>query len=413
MDKKFKILFITLVCINMLNYLDRYILAAILEPLGKDLSLNDEQLGRLAFMFLIVYMCAAPLAGYLSDRMSRTKLVAGGIFLWSIATSSAALAQNYNSLMFTRALVGIGEAFFATLGPAILCDILPQKERASKFTWFFLAVPVGSALGFGLGGTLAGIWGWRSSFLIAGIPGLLFAAWMWMQPDPKKGQYDINETDEYSHLSYFGKLKALLNYPIFLACTASYVGYTFGMGALSHWAPTLFQRKYNLSIAQAGMVFGGVAVLTGILGTFLGGSLTKKFQDKFPNFGIDFSMITIILAAPAVWLVLTATDVNSAYVFLFISMLLLFINTSPVNAETYSSVPSSLRATGAAVNIFLIHLLGDALSPGLVGHKSTLLGGDGNALAEALKMVVIAFIIGGLALLFARKKKIKSVGHAV
>lgn len=386
----------------MINYLDRYVIAAVLEPIGQELKLTDSQLGYIPFVFLIVYMFTAPLFGTLADKHSRPKLVAIGVALWSLATFAGAFVQDYTSLLITRSFVGVGEAAYAILGPAILCDLFEEKDRASKFTWFYLAIPVGSALGYGLSGFIAHHWGWRSAFLVAGIPGLLCAAKMYFEKDPPRGGKD-SVIDQATNLTYLQKLKALFSNRIWLACTISYTGYTFAMGALSHWSPTLLTRKFGLTTGEAGMIFGGFAVVTGIIGTFVGGYSTKFFQSKYPNAGVFISGVSLLLAAPCIYFSLQAQNLSMVYALFFLCMLLLFVNTSPINALTVSSVPASIRATGVSVNVLLIHLLGDAISPGWVGQRSDALGGDGEALSVALHIVPVAIVFSAVALFWARK----------
>ena len=398
-------LLLLLTGINLVNYLDRYVVAAILEPLGKELHLSDAQLGRLTFVFIAVYMCAAPLFGYLADRFNRPRLVAGGVALWSLATVGAAFVHSYPALLVTRSLVGVGEAAYASLGPAMLADGFPEAQRAKTFTWFYLAIPVGSAFGYGLGGLVAGAWGWRASFLVAGLPGLAFALWMAFQADPKRGGMDTVR-DEGANDPYFKRLKRVFLNRIWLACTASYVAYTFAMGGLSTWGPTLLQRRFGVSTARAGLVFGGLAVVTGILGTFLGGWFTDRWQKRWPDAGVGISGVTLLAAVPVVAWALGTRSIESAYLMFFLGMFLLFVNTSPVNALTVSCLPASIRATGVAVNVLLIHLMGDAISPELVGRWADTLRaaglGGGDALARALTLVLPAIVLSGLALWWAR-----------
>ena len=392
---------------NLVNYLDRYVVAAILEPLRRELHLSDTQLGRLTLVFILVYMCAAPLFGYLADRFHRPRLVACGVALWSLATIGAAFVHSYPALLFTRSLVGVGEAAYATLGPAMLADGFPESDRARTFTWFYLAIPVGSAFGYGLGGLVAGAWGWRASFLVAGLPGLLLALWMAFQADPIRGAMDlIPDTDAV--LPYFKRLRHVFLNRIWLACTASYVAYTFAMGGLSMWGPTLLQRRFAVTTAKAGLVFGGLAVATGILGTFSGGWLTDRWQKRWPDAGVGLSGLTLLLAAPVVAWALASRSLEAVYLLFFLGMFLLFVNTSPVNALTVSCLPASVRATGVGVNVFFIHLMGDAISPELVGRRADALHalglGGGDALARALALVLPAIALSGLALWWARRR---------
>jgi len=403
-------LLLLLTGINLVNYLDRYVIAAILDPLGKELRLSDAQLGRLTLVFLLVYMCAAPLFGYLADRLHRPRLVAGGVALWSLATMGAALVHSYPALLVTRSLVGVGEAAYATLGPAMLADGFAESDRAKSFTWFYLAIPVGSALGYGLGGLVAGAWGWRASFLVAGLPGLALALWMAFQVDPERGAMD-GARDLGVGESFRTRLGHIFLNRVWLACTASYVAYTFAMGALSLWGPTLLQRRFGVSTARAGLAFGGLAAVTGLVGTFLGGWLTDRWQKRRPDAGAWISGITLLAAAPVVVWALGARSLGAVYLAFFLGMLLLFVNTSPVNAMTVSSLPASVRATGVGLNVFLIHLMGDAISPELVGrradalHAAGLSGGD--ALARALVLVLPAIVLSGAALWWARHQPVK------
>jgi predicted MFS family arabinose efflux permease len=400
-------LILLLTGINLVNYLDRYVVAAILEPLGRELHLSDAQLGRLTFVFIAVYMCAAPLFGYLADRFHRPRLVAGGVALWSLATVGAAFVHSYPALLFTRSLVGVGEAAYASLGPAMLADGFHESDRARSFTWFYLAIPVGSAFGYGLGGLVAGVWGWRAAFLVAGLPGLALALWMAFQADPERGAMDAVR-EEAAAAPYLQRLKRVFRNRVWLACTASYVAYTFAMGGLSTWGPTLLQRRFGVSTARAGMVFGGLAVVTGILGTLLGGWVTDRWQKRWPDAGVWISGATLLAATPVVAGALGTGSLGLAYALFFAGMFLLFVNTSPVNALTVSSLPASIRATGVALNVLLIHLLGDAISPELVGRRADALHGaglaGGDALARALVLVLPAILLSGLALGWARHR---------
>jgi MFS transporter, Spinster family, sphingosine-1-phosphate transporter len=403
-----KRLLILLASINMLNYIDRYIVPAVLVQMSGELHLSGAQSGSLMSVFFIVYMLTSPLFGYLGDRYSRPKLVAFGIALWSLATAGAAMAVGYKSLIITRGLVGIGEAAYVTLGPAMLSDVYAEKDRARVFTWFYLAIPVGSALGYALGGFMGSHWGWRSAFLIAGIPGLIFAWRMGLRQDPPRGAMD-ESPDPGKDLSYLRRLKLIFTNRIWLAATVSYIGYTFAMGGLSTWSPALMQLRYHLTESDAGMIFGALAVITGILGTFAGGKLTDLLQKRWHDAGLWISGLTLLMAVPVVYLGVNAATKNAAVALYFAGMLLLFVNTSPVNTIIVSSVPASLRSSGVALNVLLIHFLGDALSPYWVGYRMDVFEKQGiikgEALSGALEIVLPALVIGGIALWWARHRK--------
>lgn len=400
-------LLILLASINMLNYLDRMVVPAVSVQLGQAFTLSNAQIGSLTSVFLVVYMLASPVFGVLGDRYSRPRLVAFGIALWSLATAAGAFTTGYTSLLVTRALVGIGEAAYVTLGPAMLSDLYPEKERARVFTWFFLAIPVGSALGYALSGLISVHFGWRAAFLIAGVPGLYFAWRMTRVPDPERGAMDEGP-DPGAGMSFGVRLKVILTNRIWIAATVSYMAYTFAMGALSAWSPALMQLRYGVDESKAGMIFGALAVLMGILGTFAGGKATDVLQKRWINAGLWISALTLLGAAPAVLLALGASGLGAAVGLYALGMLLLFINTSPVNAVIVSCLPASVRASGVALNVLFIHMLGDALSPWWVGQRADALSGrgmdPGEALGRGLLIVVPAIVLSGLALWWARRQ---------
>ncbi len=405
-------LLILLTAINLVNYVDRSVVAAVLDPLGQGLSLNNEQLGSLTFVFLIVYMVAAPVFGVLADKYHRPRLVAAGVALWSLATAGAAFVHSYHALLFTRSLVGVGEAAYAVMGPTLLADSFPEDERAAKFTWFYMAIGVGFALGYGIGGFVGGHHGWRAAFLVVGLPGLIFAGWMAMQPDPVRGGFD-SAKDTVKGEPFFQRIGAIFKNRIWIACTVSYVAYTFTMGAMSIWAPTFLIRRFGVGLFEAGRTFGIIVLITCITGTLLGGVLTTKLQKRFPDAGVWISGLTLLASVPLVAWSLKAGSLHLVYGLFFAALLLLFVNTSPVNALTVSCLPASVRATGTAVNVFLIHLLGDAISPTLIGLRTDHLQGagvdPGHALAGGMLIVVPALIVSGVALWWARGWK---PGHA-
>lgn len=404
--KVFKRLFLLLVILNFLNYFDRYIVTSVLDPIGRDLGLNDTQLGSLASAFLIVYMCAAPLFGFLADKWSRTKLVAIGVMLWSLATSATAFAGSFESLFALRALVGVGEAAYAGIGPAILSDLYAPEKRNRPFMFYYLAIPVGSALGFGFGGWLASITGWRTSFMVAGIPGILLALVMFFQTDPHPQPSELQNAANRVRLPIKEMLRLIVTNRVWLVCTVSYTGYTFAMGALTHWLPTLFQRQHGLTTGQSGILFGGLAVLAGVIGTFAGGLLTEKYQKQFPFVGLYLSIATLALAVPALGLVFyNAGNLVLAAAWLGLALVLLFVNTTPMNVVLVSSLPTAVRATGTSLNVFFIHLLGDAVSPAIVGHLSDKMGSTAESLMKALLITLPPLFIGALVLFLAKKRQ--------
>src|SRR5512136_2988807 len=164
-----------LLSVNLLNYIDRQVLYAVFPLIKADLLLSDTALGFLGSAFMLCYMVSAPLLGWLGDRLSRVKLAAAGLLVWSLATALAGLACGYRTLLAARTTVGIGEASFGTVSPGLVADFFPRERRGRGLAWFYLAIPVGSALGYILGGVLGQRLGWHAAFLMVGAPGLLLA----------------------------------------------------------------------------------------------------------------------------------------------------------------------------------------------------------------------------------------------
>jgi MFS family permease len=348
--------------LNLLNYFDRFILSSVVEPLKAEFLLSDSEVGWLATAFIFGYFLTCPIFGYLGDRMPRKWLIAAGIFIWSLATFMTGHAQTFSELIFYRVLVGIGEASYATLGPALLCDAFPKKRHNYILTIFYVAIPLGAALGSIFGSYVGAHYGWRNAFLWAGFPGLLLSLSLLPFSEPKhenKQREDLKPT-----LKDIFDLRLI---PKFTLVVWGYVAYTFALGAYQYWGQAFLQRQHGIELAAAGQFFGGTMVITGLLGTFVGGYLAGKAQAKSPTGYASTIGWSVLLAIPFC-LIFTLSDTPIlAQSSIAIAMFLLFIPTGPVNVIIIDAVPTNLRATAMALTIFTIHACGDLWSPYLVG----------------------------------------------
>jgi predicted MFS family arabinose efflux permease len=414
---------VVLTAINFLNYIDRYVLAAVIESVRVDFVLDDADAGLLGIMFIIVYTIASPFAGWFGDRGTRKWLVAGGVVLWSLATVGCGFARDYRELLMMRSLVGIGEAGYATVAPGMIADLFAADRRGRMLAWFYLAIPVGSALGYVLGGTIAGhheavlgmlglagttAQGWRVAFAVAGVPGLLFALAAAMLPEPVRGRHDAaGEGTPITDPKV--AVRRLFASPAWRATTGGMVLMTFALGGLAFWMPTFLQRAHGMDEASAGSVFGGLTVVGGLIATMAGGWLGDRAQAQASGGYLRVSGWGLILGAPAV-LLMAMLDLRLAVLALaFVAEFFLFLNTGPLNAALVGCVPANLRASSMAINVFLIHALGDALSPWLMGVGSRELGpglvgtlGDSAqeaGLRLAIAVLALPLVIGGLWLL--------------
>ncbi|HWI40409.1 MAG TPA: MFS transporter, partial [Verrucomicrobiae bacterium] len=253
-----------LLAVNLLNYLDRQALYAVFPLLKEDLALSDGALGLLGSAFMLCYMLSAPLFGWLGDRGNRSRVGAFGLAAWSVATIFSGLASSYRALLPARALVGLGEASFGTVSPGLLSDYYPKERRGRALSWFYLAIPVGSALGYLLGGVLGHRFGWQAAFLMVGAPGLLLVYPLLRLRDPRPAVAP-------GGTGAAGGGRALLSNRSFVANTLAMAAMTFAMGGLAQWVPSFYCRAHSLDVARANLLFGGITVVAGICGTTLGG----------------------------------------------------------------------------------------------------------------------------------------------
>ncbi len=365
---------IVLTIINLFNYIDRYVLSAVLEPIKKELNIsNDADMGRLATAFMLGYFITSPIFGYLGDRISRRKLMAIGVIGWSLGTCLTGVAQIYSFMIFCRVMVGLGEASFGAIGPAVISDAYSGKKRNQAITIFSVAVPIGAALGFGLGGLIGASLGWRAAFFITGLPGFILAFLMFLIPEPTRGQSDgeLVPADKIN----IKKLGALFRNKQYMLATIGYVFYTFAMGAFSFWGPAFLERVHHMNIKDAMLFLGPTLVIGGLLGTLIGGYLANKWRKNNPaGYAIVISL-SVLLAVPFSFLSFLTTDTLLSMVSIAISLLFLFQVTGPINTILVECVPAKMRASAMAICIFFIHAFGDIWSPELVGRVSDSFGG--------------------------------------
>ena len=373
--------------LNFVNYIDRFILAAVLPRIKSELDLNDFQLGMLANAFLVAYFITSPLFGRLGDRRSRPRLIAAGVFVWSLATAAAGLARSFTQLVVARAGVGVGEAAYATISPALLADFFPAERRGRAFAIFYVAIPVGAAVGFLLGGALERWFGWRAAFLAVGLPGLALAALAATMPEPRAagGTRTAGASDTLAVT-----LRALGRNRRYAGTVIGYAAYTFAIGGLAVWMPTFLERVRGRELASADFFVGAVTAVAGLGGTFVGGYLGDRLTARVREGHLWLSGVSTLLAVWPAWLALTSSSPAMYQAGFFVAELLLFLSTGPINVVIVSAVPADVRAMAMAVSIFVIHALGDAISPPLIGLLA-----DARGLALAVLIVPAALAVSG------------------
>ncbi len=356
--------FWVLFSLNLFNYIDRQVLYAVFPLIGADLHLADWQLGILASVFMTVYMCYAPVVGYLAARVARPRLIAVSAFIWSAATLACGVAKNFSHLLVARGFIGVGEGGFTTIAQPFLAEHHPPEKHALLLALFGLALPVGSALGYVLGGVLGQSLGWRLAFMAVSIPGMFLAVVSLFLPDNAAHSSSVETPPKWRE---YGQL--FHNRPFLYVCLIQTVT-TFLLGGFSAWVPTYLFRYVGLDVAQAGAWFGGLVIGCGALGTVAGGKLAQRWIKKSSCAYYRVMQVSLVGALGPMWLGLWVTNMYAVLACFGAAIVFLFLPTGAIAAALVAVTPPATRTMAFAVNIFIIHLLGDAFSPVLIGVLS-------------------------------------------
>jgi MFS transporter, Spinster family, sphingosine-1-phosphate transporter len=367
-----------LTALNLLNYVDRYVLSAVLPLLQDELHLSNTVAGAFGTVFLIGYFTTSPLFGRLADRTdlpgTRKRLLAAGVAIWSAATFASGLARGPWSLASARAVVGVGEASYATIAPTIIDDMAPPEKKGRWLSIFYIAIPVGSALGFVVGGLLGKI-GWRETFWIVGGPGIVAAAACLFIAEPVRGaaREPANVLDSIATLSAI---------PLYRRGVLGYAAQTFAIGGFGYWAPKFLAEVYGLPVSKGATFFGALLVVAGGIGTWLGGVWADRWATRAARsiegtsiaspalaarIDLRVCAITGAIAAPFAFAAFFAPSAKVFFILTFGCEVAAFASASPVNAALLRAVPTELRASAMALSIFAIHFLGDLWSPLVLG----------------------------------------------
>lgn len=433
-----------LLAINLFNYIDRQVLAGVLPKIEEAFLRGDPnsktKLGWLTTAFLVAYMVLSPLFGWLGDRMARWLLVGVGVILWSLASGASGLAEGYLMLFLTRCLVGVGEAAYGPTAPGVISDMFPVSVRGSKLAWFYAAIPVGGALGYVLGGTVAdSALGWRWAFYLVVPPGLLLGILCFLMKEPPRGASDVGSGGH--RVARSEDYWMLLRTPSYVLNTLGMTALTFAVGGIAVWMPTyIYEREARWEITAevvkdlstnspvvpeatlaklkpmegkvflpatsreeeldgpvvaelskflrpaeskeykdrildaartprlgpTNILFGAIVVISGFAATLLGGIVGDRLRPRYSGSYFLVSALSMMIGFPMI-LMVAWTPFPLAWVFIFLAVFSLFFNTGPTNTILANVVHPAVRASAFALNIFVIHALGDVVSPVLMG----------------------------------------------
>jgi MFS transporter, Spinster family, sphingosine-1-phosphate transporter len=418
-----------LLLINLFNYVDRQVLSAVVGPIKKTFfgplggadsnSLNavmqwfqgrlgfkpeDALLGLLGTAFMLTYMIGAPVFARMAEKRSRWRLVAWGVILWSLASGGSGLAQTFLMLLLTRCFVGIGEAAYGPVAPAMISDLYPVKNRGKVLAWFYVAIPVGSALGYVFGGWIAnssiGNWfagflgirfdSWRWAFILLTIPGIILGMRGFFMREPPRGHADLHRSLKPAAVPW-KHYWILMRTPSYVLCSIGMTAMTFAIGGIAFWMPYYLEGKPGAP-ANSTVIFGAITALAGLTATLLGGIAGDKLRDRFAGSYFLVSGIAMLLGFPIFLAALRAPFPWAIWVLIFLACFCLFFNTGPTNTILANVTHPSMRAAAFAFNIFIMHALGDVISPVIIGVLNDRYG-DMN---RSFLMVGLMFLVAGI-----------------
>lgn len=481
-----------LLAINLFNYLDRQILSAVLPRVEAELHITKDQAGWLSAAFLIAYTVVAPLFGWLGDRMSRWLLVGLGVIVWSLASGGTGLAAGFLVMFLTRAVIGVGEGAYGPVAPSLISDLFPVERRGQMISWFYVAIPVGSALGYILGGVMAeSSLGWRWAFFAVVPPGVMLGVLCFFMREPPRGESEgavaptadgpapsaatsspatasPSESGSTAQTARWEDYAVLGRIPSYVLNCLGMTALTFVIGGVAVWMPSfLYEReavyailprsveamtrggdpvpdavlvklvplaeqsfhgldefrrrlsmvlepdelaRYRIRITAASrvgaesmsldrinLIFGLIICASGLVATLAGGWLGDRLRNTVPGSYFVVSGAAMVLAFPS-FILAIELPLPYGWIFIFTSVFLLFFNTGPTNTILANVTPPAIRSSAFALNIFVIHLLGDVSSPILVGWL-----GEVHSLRAGMFMMSAMILVGGMVWLWGAK----------
>ena len=387
--------FVVLFSIHMLDYLDRNILTSLQPQIRADIpGLTNERWGLLATIFLVSYSVFSPVTGWLGDRYRRTWLLAAGIGVWSLATLGSGLARDYGHLALARSILGIGEATYGVIAPTILIDLFRRDQRSRLMSAFYLAMPLGAALGIMLGPMIARRYGWHTAFFVVGVPGLVAAFLVFFLPEPVRG---ATEGVDPERLKEHEEAGARREDYVDLMVNSSYTyavfgmsAYTFAIGGMLVWVPPYLFNTRMFDQERASQALAGVTFAAAVIGMLTGGWLADRLAKAKPEALFLVPGVAMLASIPFVVMALMSTGAPVIYASIFAAETLMFVNTGPCMAIIANVVQPNLRAAALAISYAAVHFLGDIWSPWLIGKAADMFGDPetmNSSIGRALKAV--------------------------
>lgn len=393
-----------LLVVYVFNFIDRQILSILMEPVRLELDLSDTQLGFLSgIAFALFYATLGIPIARLADRTSRKGVIAACLTIWSGMTAVCGLAQNFWQMLAARIGVAVGEAGGSPPSHSLIADYFKEHERATALGIFALGVPIGVMFGLFIGGWANEFFGWRITFMLVGVPGIVLALVVWFTVrEPAKGSASglVQENVEIPLKEVFGFLWGQRSFRFMALASAvhAFVGY-----GIAQWYPVFFIRSHDMSTGEVGTWLAFVIGLFGGVGTFLGGYLADRLGLRDRRWYMWLPMLATGLATPFFFGVFLSPTYGMAFLYMMIPTMLTSFYLGPVFSMTQGLVPPAMRATAAAVLLFIINIIGLGLGPQFAGILSDLLRPvyEGESMRYALLFVSMFTLLGALLYWFA------------
>jgi len=383
--------------VNLLGMMDRSVLAVLVEPIKRDLSLSDSQMGLLGFAFAAFYAVFGLLIGRLTDTSSRAKMLSIAVGLFSIATALSGVAQNFLQLFLSRVGAGIGDAGAVPTKYSMIGDYFPPERRASAMALMQAGLGVGPALGLVVGGLLAQEIGWRMTLVVFGAPGVLVALCIALTiREPERGLFE-RQPRVAAAPSVKETLGALARNRTFGFIVLAYSATTFAIYGIGYWMPTFMVRSFGVSLAEVGLLYGATVGGSMVLGLIVGAFLSPLLLKHERRWEMWVPALVNVAVALTYAIVFTATTFNAALISVAVTTFLLGLTVGPASAAIQSTVGARMRGVAVAITMLLSALLGQGLGPWAVGVGSDMFAashGDGS-LAFVLLFTPVVLVIGG------------------
>ena len=385
--------------VNVLNFYDRQVLGALLEPLHREFGLSDTQLAVLATTFTLLYALAGLPLGRLADQWNRKRLLTIGVSVWAALTSLGGLASSYGMLLATRLGVGIGEATCAPAATSWIGDLVPASRRARAMAFFMMAVPVGGFLSFAVGGPVAQAWGWRMALVLAAVPAVVLVPALAMLREPRWGRFQSANARLRAGVSPASDAPAsepsrdregavlpgpatppasslspwlLARIPAFWWIAASGAIVNFMLYSFSFFLPAFLTRYHGLTVARSGVWSGVGSGAAGILGALAAGYLGDRVARDLGRRRLMLAAVAAALAAAPSYVAISlpAGSVLAAALLLMLAYGLWQTYYGLVYAAIQDIVPAQLRGTAMATYYLAMYLCGASFGPLVTGRLS-------------------------------------------